>query len=131
MVDLSFFGALLTPPGLVSLIALIVAAVAFSGYLTGLREASLRRRQLELLSRSIEQLARLTALEYTGITNLGRSLASALNPTGEAELQSPEARAAYQALGLEPDRVFEEAETVLVQAAKAMGWRYVPGSRVR
>ncbi len=131
MVDLSFFGALLTPPGLVSLIALIVAAVAFSGYLTGLREANFRKKQIELMSRSLEQLTRLVVLEYSGISNLGKSLASALNPTGEADLQSPEARAAYQALGPEPDRVFEEVETVLSQTGKSLGWRYVPGSRSR
>lgn len=131
MVDLSFFGALLSPSGLVSMIALIIAAVAFAGYLTGLREARFQKRQLELVSRSLEQLTRLAVLEYGGITQLGRSLASALNPTGQSDLQSPEARAAYHALGPEPDRILEEAELVLSQAGKSFGWRYVPGFRER
>ena len=131
MVDLSFFSALVTPAGLVSLIALVIAAVAFAGYLTGVRDARLRRKQVELLSRALEQLSRLTVLEYTGVTNLGKSLASALNPTGEPELLSPEAKAAYQALGPEPDRVLEEAQTVLSQAGKVFSWKYVPGYRQR
>ncbi len=131
MVDLSFFEALVSPSGLVSLIALVIAAVAFAGYLGGRREASLHRRQIELLSQSIEQLTRLAVLEYTGVTQLSRSLASALNPTGESDLRSPEARAAYQALGPEPDRVFQEAESVLTQAGRTFGWRYVPGFRER
>lgn len=131
MVDLSFFTALVSPPGLVSLIALIVAAVAFAGYLTGRRDAALRRKQVDLLSMSLEQLTRLSVLEYSGVTNLGKSLASALNPTGESDMLSPEAKAAYQALGPEPDRVLQEAETVLAQTGKAFGWRYVPGYRER
>ena len=131
MVDLSFFTALMSPSGLVSLIALVIAGVAFAGYLTGRREANLRRRELELLSRSLEQLTRLSVLEYGGITRLGRSLASALNPTGEVASQSPEAKAAYQVLGPEPDRVLEEAELVLSHAGKSLGWRYVPGFRER
>ncbi len=129
MVDHSFFTARFTPEGRVSLIALVIAAVAFAGYLGGKRQASLHRRQIEVLSQCIEQLTRLASLEYTGITNLGRSLASALNPTGEPDLQSPEARAAYQALGPEPDRVYQEAETVLSQAGRTFGWKYVPGFR--
>ncbi len=129
MVDLSFFAALFTPTGLVSLIALIVAAVAFAGYLAGERQARLYRRQLKLMSQATEQLTRLAVLEYSGITNLGRSLASALNPTGEPDLLSPEARAAYHALGPEPDRILEEAELVLSQAGRTMGWKYVPGFR--
>jgi hypothetical protein len=129
MVDLSFFSALVTPAGLVSLIALVVAAVAFAGYLTGVRDARLRRKQIELLSRALEQLTRLSILEYTGVTNLGKSLASALNPTGEPELLSPEARAAYHALGPEPDRILEEAQIVLAQAAKGFSWKYTPGYR--
>lgn len=129
MVDLSFFEALVSPAGLVSLIALVIAAVSFAGYLAGRREASLHHRQIELLSRAIEQLTRLGVLEYSGITNLGRSLASALNPTGESDLRSPEARAAYQALGPEPDRVLQEAELVLSKTGKTFGWRYIPGPR--
>ena len=131
MVDLSFFTALVSPPGLVSLIALIVAAVAFAGYLTGRRDAALRRKQVDLLSMSLEQLTRLSVHEYGGDTNQGKSLASALNPTGESDMLSPEAKAAYQALGPEPDRVLQEAETVLAQTGKAFGWRYVPGYRER
>jgi len=129
MVDLSFFSALVTPSGLVSLIAIVIAAVAFAGYLTGLRDARLRRKQIDLLSRSLEQLSRLAVLEYTGVTNLGKSLASALNPTGEPELLSPEARAAYHALGPEPDRILEEVQIVLSQAGRAFSWKYVPGYR--
>ncbi len=131
MVDLSFFSALVSPPGLVSLIALVVAAVAFAGYLTGRRETKLQRKQVELLSRALEQITRLSVLEYSGVTNLSKSLARALNPTGQSEMQSPESKAAYQALGPEPDRVLEEAELVLSQAGKAFGWRYVPGYRAR
>jgi len=131
MVDLTFFEALMTPTGLVSLIALVIAAVAFAGYLTGRREANFRKRELELVSRSLEQLTRLSVLEYSGITQLSRSLASALNPTGQSDLQAPEARAAYHALGPEPDRILEEAELVLSQAGKTFGWRYVPGFRER
>ena len=131
MVDLSFFAALVSPPGLISLIALVVAAVAFAGYLRSATEASLRRRQLQILSESIEQLTRLVVLEYSGITQLGRSLASALNPTGESDLQSPEARAACHPMGPEPDRILEEAEAVLAQAGKSFSWKYVPGYRAR
>lgn len=131
MVDLSFFAALVSPSGLVSLIALVIAAVAFAGYLTGRRETNLRRKQVELLALSLEQLTRLSVLEYSGVTNLGKSLASALNPTGESDMQSPEAKAAYHALGPEPDRILEEAETVLAQAGRVFGWRYVPGYRER
>lgn len=131
MVDLSFFTALVSPPGLVSLIALVIAAVAFAGYLGGRRQTNLQRKQLDLLSRSLEQLTRLSVLEYSGVTNLGKSLASALNPTGESDMQSPEAKAAYHALGPEPDRILEEAELVLSQAGKTFGWRYVPGYRER
>jgi len=131
MVDLSFFTALVSPSGLVSLVALVIAAVAFAGYLTGRRETNLRRKQVELLALSLEQLARLSLLEYAGVTNLGKSLARALNPTGESDMQSPEAKAAYHALGPEPDRIREEAETVLAQAGKVFGWRYVPGYRER
>ncbi len=131
MVDLSFFGALLTPPGLLSLIALVIAAVAFSGYLTGLREANLRKRQIEVLSQALEQLSRLSVLEFGGIERLSRSLASALNPTGEPTLQSPEAKAAYQVLGPEPDRFLEDVEKVLSHASTSLGWRYAPGSRVK
>ncbi len=131
MVDLTFFEALMSPSGLVSLIALVIAAVAFSGYLKGLRDVRFVKRQFELTSRSLEQLTRLAVLEYGGINRLGRSLASALNPTGEPDAQSSEAKAAYHALGPEPDRVLEEAELVLSQAGKALGWRYVPGFRER
>lgn len=131
MADLSFFSALVAPAGLVSLIALVIAAAAFAGYLTGVRDARVRRRQIELLSRSLEQVTRLAVLEYSGITNLGKSLASALNPTGEPELLSPAARAAYHALGPEPDRVLEEAQTVLSQTGKVFGWKYVPGYRAK
>ena len=131
MVDLSFFEALASPSGLVSLIAIVIAAVAFAGYLRGLREARFLKRELDLVSRSLEQLTRLAVLEYGGINRLGRSLASALNPTGQSDLQSPEAKAAYHALGPEPDRILEEAELVLSQAGKTLGWRYVPGSRER
>lgn len=131
MVDLSFFEALMSPSGLVSLIALVIAAVAFAGYLKGRRAASLRAREIQTLSRAIEQLTRLSVLEYGGISRLGRSLASALNPTGGSEMQSPEAKAAYHALGPEPERILEEAELVLSQAGKSMGWRYVPGFRER
>lgn len=131
MVDLSFFEALFTPTGLVSLIALVIAAVSFAGYLAGKRQASLHRRQIELLSHSLEHLARLTVLEYSGITQLGRSLASALNPTGEPDMLSPEAKAAYQALGPEPDRILEEAELVLSQTGRAFSWKYIPGYRER
>lgn len=131
MVDLSFFEALVSPAGLVSLIALVIAAVSFAGYLGGRREASLHRRQIETLSRSIEQLTRLAVLEYSGITQLGRSLASALNPTGEPDMLSPEAKAAYHALGPEPDRILEEAEAVLSSAGKTFGWKYLPGFRER
>ncbi len=131
MVDLSFFEGLLSPAGLVSLIAIVIAAVAFAGYLKGLREARFVKRELELVSRSLEQLTRLAVLEYSGIRRLGKSLASALNPTGESDMQSPEAKAAYQALGPEPDRILEEAELVLSQAGKSLGWRYVPGFRER
>lgn len=111
--------------------AIVLAAVAIAINLRYQREAKFRARQLELLSRSIEQLTRLAVLEYSGITNLGKSLASALNPTGESDMRSPAAKAAYQALGPEPDRVLEEAEIVLGQAGRAMGWKYVPGSRAR
>ena len=131
MVDLSFFEALMNPSGLVSLIALVIAAVAFAGYLKGRSEASLRAREIQTLSRALEQLTRLAVLEYGGISRLGKSLASALNPTGEATFQSPEAKAVYHALGPEPDRILEEAELVLSQAGKSMGWRYVPGFRER
>jgi hypothetical protein len=131
MVDLSFFAALVSPAGLVSLIALVIAAVAFAGYLTSHRDANLRRKQVELLALSLEQLTRLSVLEYSGVTNLGKSLASALNPTGEPNMLSPEAKAAYHALGPEPDRILEEAELVLSQAGRAFGWRYVPGFRPR
>ncbi len=131
MVDLTFFQALFSPTGLVSLIALVIAAVSFAGYLAGKRHASLQRRQIDVLSRSLEQLTRLAVLEYTGITQLGRSLASALNPTGEPDMLSPEAKAAYQALGPEPDRILEEAEAVLAQAGRAFSWKYIPGYRER
>jgi hypothetical protein len=131
MVDLSFFSALVSPAGLVSLIALVIAAVAFAGYLTGRRDASLRRKQVEVLSLALEQLTRLAVLEYSGVTNLGKSLASALNPTGQSDLQSPEAKAAYHALGPEPDRILQEAELVLSQTGRTLGWRYVPGFRER
>ncbi len=131
MVDLSFFEALMSPSGLVSLIALVIAAVAFAGYLKGRSEASLRAREIQTLSRALEQLTRLSVLEYGGISRLGKSLATALNPTGESAMQSPEAKAAYHALGPEPDRILEEAELVLSQAGKSMGWRYVPGFRER
>lgn len=70
-------------------------------------------------------------LEYGGVTNLGRSLAGALNPTGPSDLLSPGSRAAYRALGPELDRVLEEAELVLSQAGKSFGWRYRPGHRDR
>lgn len=128
MVDLSFFTALVSPSGLLSLIALVIAAVAFGGYLKGLREASLRKRQIEILSQAVEQVARMSELEFGGINRLGRSLARALNPTGDATLQSPEAKAAYQALGPEPDRFLEEADAVLSHAARSLGWRFTPGS---
>ena len=105
--------------------------IALAGYLKGLREARFVKRELELVSRSLEQLTRLAVLEYSGINRLGRSLASALNPTGESDMQSPEAKAAYQALGPEPDRILEEAELVLSQAGMTLGWRYVPGFRER
>ncbi len=131
MVDLSFFTELMSPPGLVSLIALVIAAVAFAGYLTGRRQTSLYKRELDLVSRSLEQLSRLAVLEYTGVTQLGKSLASALNPTGESDMLSPEAKAAVQALGPEPDRVLEEVELVLSQTGKSLGWKYVPGFRER
>lgn len=131
MVDLTFFAALMSPSGLISLIALVIAAVAFAGYLSGVRESRFRKKQVEILSQSIEQLTRLAVLEYSGVTQLGRSLASALNPTGEPDLLSPEAKAAYQALGPEPDRVLEEAETVLSQTGRTFGWRYIPGARPR
>jgi hypothetical protein len=129
MVDLTFFEALMSPSGLVSLIAIVIAAVAFAGYLRGLRQARILRRQIDVLSRSAEQLSHLVILEYGGVTRLGKSLASALNPTGQSDMLSPEAKAAYHALGPEPDRVLQEAELVLGQAAKALGWRYVPGFR--
>ena len=61
----------------------------------------------------------------------GVRASAAGRPTGESEMQSPEAKAAYHALGPEPDRILEEAELVLSQAGKAMGWRYVPGFRER
>ncbi len=131
MVDLSFFEALMSPSGLVSLIAIVIAAVAFAGYLKGRLDTSLRAREVQTLSRALEQLTRLSVLQYGGISRLGKSLASALNPTGESTMQSPEAKAAYHALGPEPDRVLEEAELVLSQAGKTMGWRYVPGFRER
>ncbi len=131
MVDLTFFAALVSPPGLVSLIALVIAAVSFAGYLGGVRESNFRKKQVQLLSQSVEQLTRLAVLEYTGITQLSRSLATALNPTGESDMLSPEAKAAYHALGPEPDRILEEAETVLSQAGKSFGWRYLPGFRDR
>ena len=105
--------------------------IALAGYLKGLRETRFVKRELELVSRSLEQLTRLAVLEYGGINRLGRSLASALNPTGESDMQSPEAKAAYQALGPESDRILEEAELVLSQAGKTLGWRYVPGFRER
>jgi hypothetical protein len=129
MVDLSFFEALMSPSGLVSLIAIVIAAVAFAGYLRGLRQAPILRREIDVLSRSAEQLTRLVILEYGGVMRLGKSLASALNPTGQSDMLSPEAKAAYHALGPEPDRILQEAELVLGQAAKALGWRYVPGFR--
>ena len=131
MVDTTFFAALLTPPGLLSLIALVIAAVAFYGYLKGVREAGLRKRQVEFLSEAVEALAKLSVLEYGGINRLGRSLASALDPTGEQTLQNPEAKAAYQVLGPEPDRFLEEAEAVLGRASDFLGWRYAPGARSR
>ena len=128
MVDVSFLSALVTPPGLLSLIALVIAAVAFSGYLKGFREASLRKREVAVLSQALEQLARLSVLEFGGIQRLSRSLADALNPTGEATLQSPEAKAAYQVLGPEPDRFLEEVEVILSRASDSLGWRYTPGA---
>ncbi len=131
MVDLSFFAALVSPSGLVSLIALVIAAVAFAGYLASRREIRLQSRELELVGRALEQLTKLSVLEYSGVTNLGKSLASALNPTGQSDLQSPEAKAAYHALGPEPDRILEEAELVLSQAGRTFGWKYVPGYRER
>lgn len=131
MVDLSFFTALFSPEGLVSLIALVIAAVAFTGYLAGKRLASLQRRQIETLSRSLEQLTRLVVLEYSGITQLGRSLATALNPTGESDMLSPEAKAAIHALGPEPDRILEEVETTLSNAGRTLGWKYLPGFQER
>jgi len=131
MVDLSFFEGLMSPAGLISLIAIVIAAVSFTGYLKGLRETRFVKRELDLVSRSLEQLTRLAVLEYSGINRIGRSLASALNPTGEPDTMSPEAKAAYHALGPEPDRILEEAELVLSQAGKSLGWRYVPGFRER
>lgn len=131
MVDLTFFQALMSPSGLVSLIALVIAAVGFAGFLKGRAEASLRARQVESLSRCIEQLTRLAVLEYGGISRLGKSLSSALNPTGDPTAQSPESKAAFHALGPEPDRILEEAELVLSQTGKSMGWRYLPGFRER
>ncbi len=129
MVDVSFFTALFSPEGLVSLIALVIAAAAFAGYLGARRQTGLQRRQVEVLSQSIEQLARLSVLEYSGITQLGRSLASALNPTGESDMLSPEAKAAYHALGPEPDRILEEVEATLANAGRTFGWKYIPGFR--
>lgn len=111
--------------------AIILAAIAVGMQLQGQRERSFRKRELEMVSRCIEQLTRLSMLEYSGITNLGRSLASALNPTGESDIQSPEARAAYHALGPEPDRILQEVELVLSQAGKSLGWKYIPGFRER
>ncbi len=131
MVDLSFFAALVSPSGLVSLIALVIAAVAFAGYLASRREIRLQSRELELVGRALEQLTKLSVLEYSGVTNLGKSLASALNPTGQSDLQSPEAKAAYHALGPEPDRIRAEAELVLSQAGRTFGGKYVPGYRER
>ncbi len=129
MVDVSNFADLTNPSTLLPIIAIIVAAVAFGGYMAGRRAASLRKRELMLLSRAVEQLARLSDIEYRAIVRLGRSLASALSPMGESPMQSPEAKAAYLALGPEPERVLEEAELVLGQVAKTMSWRYVPGFR--
>lgn len=129
MVDLTFFADLMSPPGLISLIALVIAAVAFAGYLRGLREARLRGAQVEVLSKAVEQLTRLSVAEYGGINQLGRSLADALNPTGEPDLKAPERRAAYHALGPEPDRALEEFEVVMGRAGQVLGWRYVPGIR--
>lgn len=131
MVDLSFFTSLFSPEGLVALIALVVAAVAFAGYLGGKRQTNLQQRQIETLSRSLEQLSRLAVLEYSGITQLSRSLASALNPTGEPDMQSPEAKAAMKALGPEPDRILEEVEATLSSAGRSLGWKYLPGFKER
>jgi len=61
----------------------------------------------------------------------------ALKARTEAELASfdrrsaTEAKAAYHVLGPEPARLLEEAELVLSQAGKSMGWRFAPGSRER
>lgn len=131
MVDVSFFTALFSPEGLVALIALVIAAVAFTGYLQAKRQTGLERRQIETLSRSLEQLTRLVVLEYSGITQLGRSLATALNPTGEPDMLSPEAKAAMHALGPEPDRILEEVETTLSNAGRTLGWKYLPGFQER
>ena len=87
--------------------------------------------QVEVLSRSMEQLTRLSVLEYSGVTNLGNSLARALNPTGKSDVASAEAKAAYHALGPEPDRILDEAQLILSQAGKAFGWRHIPGYRER
>jgi hypothetical protein len=129
MADASTFADFTNPATIVLFIAIILSIVAFAGYFAGRRAASMRKRELILLSRAVEQLARLTDIEYRAIVRLGRSLASALSPMGESPMQSPEAKAAYLALGPEPERVLEEAELVLSQVAKTMSWRYVPGFR--
>ncbi len=129
MADIASLFDLTNPATVLAWAAIVLAAIAIGGFLRDRREFNFRKRQVDLLSRSIEQLARLAVLEYSGITNLGRSLASALNPTGESDLQSPEARAAYHALGPEPDRILEEVELVLSQAGRSLGWKYVPGFR--
>lgn len=129
MVDMSSLTDLTNPTTVLLYVAIILAVIGFAGFLLGRQAASLRKRELMLLSRGLEQVARLTDIEYRGIVRLGRSLASALSPMGESPMQSPEAKAAYLALGPEPERVLEEAELVLGQVAKTMSWRYVPGFR--
>ncbi len=131
MVDLTSFVDFTNPSTVLAWAALVLAAVSLAAFLRGRRAMNRQVRELHVVSQSLEQLTRLAVLEYTGITQLGRSLASALNPTGESDMRSPEAKAAAHALGPEPDRILEEAEAVLSHAGKTFGWRYLPGFRER
>ncbi len=131
MVDLSSFVDFTNASTVLAWAAIVLAAVSLASFLRARRLVNLQKRELTVLSQSIEQLSRLAVLEYSGITQLGRSLASALNPTGEADMLSPEAKAAVHALGPEPGRILEEAEAVLSHAGKTLGWRYLPGFRER
>ena len=127
MADASTLFDLTNPSTFLLWIAIVLSVIGFGGYFAGRRALAFRKKEIGQLSLAVEQLTRLSVLEYRGIVQLSHSLASALNPTGDNLMTSPEAKAAYQALGQEPERIMEEAQVVLSQVAKTLGWRHAPG----